>query len=110
MKLKVLGSVSPYQNKNNNCPGFLVEKEDKRYLLDCGSGITRELNIPNDLKYRMNLLSDNELSKLEEKLQQQTKQEDGYISFKNKDGSIIKIKFIDYLNSIGGKNESVKWI
>ena len=50
MKLKVLGSVSPYQNKNNNCPGFLVEKEDKRYLLDCGSGITRELNIPNDLK------------------------------------------------------------
>ena len=50
MKLKVLGSVSPYQNKNNNCPGFLVEKKDKRYLLDCGSGITRELNIPSDLK------------------------------------------------------------
>ena len=49
MKLKVLGSISPYQKGKNNCPGYLIEKNNKRYLLDCGSGITSKLNIPSDL-------------------------------------------------------------
>ena len=49
MKLKVLGSVSPYVKGKNNCPGYLIEKNNHKILLDCGSGITREMNLPNDL-------------------------------------------------------------
>lgn len=33
-----------------NCPGFLIEYNNKKILLDCGNGITRLLNFPNDLK------------------------------------------------------------
>ena len=33
-----------------NCPGFLVEYNNKKILLDCGNSITRLLNFPNDLK------------------------------------------------------------
>ena len=49
MKLKVLGSVSPYQKGKYNCPGYLIESCDKKILLDCGNGITRELKLPDDL-------------------------------------------------------------
>ena len=44
-----LGTISPYTKENMNCPGFLVEYNDKKILLDCGNGITRLLNFPNDL-------------------------------------------------------------
>lgn len=44
-----LGTISPYTKENMNCPGFLVEYKDKRILLDCGNGITRLLNFPEDL-------------------------------------------------------------
>jgi ribonuclease BN (tRNA processing enzyme) len=40
-----LGTVSPYCKDDKNCPGFLIEINDKRILLDCGSGITRLLNM-----------------------------------------------------------------
>ena len=45
-----LGTISPYTKGNMNCPGFLVEYNNKKILLDCGNGITRLLNFPNDLK------------------------------------------------------------
>lgn len=45
-----LGTVSPYPKGNMNCPGFLVEYNGKRILLDCGNGITRLMNLPEDLK------------------------------------------------------------
>lgn len=44
-----LGTISPYIKGNMNCPGFLVEYNNKRILLDCGNGITRLLNFPEDL-------------------------------------------------------------
>lgn len=50
MKLKVLGSISPYVKGNNNCPGYLIEKDNNKLLLDCGSGITRQMNLPVDLE------------------------------------------------------------
>ena len=50
MKLKVLGSVSPYIKGNDNCPGYLIENENAKVLLDCGSGITREMKLPDDLE------------------------------------------------------------
>ena len=50
MKLRVLGSVSPYAKGKNNCPGYLIDKKETKILLDCGSGITRELNLPKDLE------------------------------------------------------------
>lgn len=45
-----LGTVSPYPKGNMNCPGFLIEYNNEKILLDCGNGITRYLNFPNDLK------------------------------------------------------------
>lgn len=50
MKLKVLGSISPYIKGKDNCPGYLIEKDNIKVLLDCGSGITREMKLPNDLQ------------------------------------------------------------
>ena len=45
-----LGTISPYTKGNMNCPGFLVKYHNKKILLDCGNGITRLLNFPEDLK------------------------------------------------------------
>lgn len=44
-----LGTVSPYCKGEHNCPGFLINYNDKKILLDCGNGITRLLNFPEDL-------------------------------------------------------------
>ncbi|MGM9877807.1 MAG: MBL fold metallo-hydrolase [Bacilli bacterium] len=44
-----LGTISPYTKDNMNCPGFLVKYNGKKILLDCGNGITRLLNFPEDL-------------------------------------------------------------
>ncbi len=41
-----LGTVSPYCCGKMNCPGYLVEYNDKKILLDCGNGTTRLLNFP----------------------------------------------------------------
>lgn len=45
-----LGTVSPYSKDNKNCPGFLIEHDSKKILLDCGNGISRLLNMEKDLK------------------------------------------------------------
>lgn len=50
MKVIPLGTVSPYCKGNKNCPGFLIKENNYKILLDCGSGITRLLNMPNDLE------------------------------------------------------------
>lgn len=44
-----LGTISPYQKENRNCPGFLVRYKDNNILLDCGNGISRYLKFPQDL-------------------------------------------------------------
>lgn len=49
IKLKILGSVSPYPTKNDNCPGYLISIDDKKILLDCGNGSIKELSLPDDL-------------------------------------------------------------
>lgn len=36
-----LGTVSPYSKESHNCPGFLIEYQEEKVLLDCGNGITR---------------------------------------------------------------------
>ncbi len=41
-----LGTVSPYCCGDMNCPGYLVEYNDKKILLDCGNGTTRLLAFP----------------------------------------------------------------
>lgn len=45
-----LGTISPYTKDFMNCPGFLIEYNNKKILLDCGNGITRLLKFPEDLK------------------------------------------------------------
>ena len=49
MKIKVLGSVSPYPKENKNGCGYLISYEQEKILLDCGSGISRLLNMNKDL-------------------------------------------------------------
>lgn len=44
-----LGTVSPYPKGNKNCPGFLIEYESDKIMLDCGNGCTRLLDFPKDL-------------------------------------------------------------
>lgn len=44
-----LGTVSPYCKDGCNCPGFLINYNDKKILLDCGNGVTRLMKFPNDL-------------------------------------------------------------
>ena len=44
-----LGTVSTYCYEDKNCPGFLVKYGDNRILLDCGNGISKNLNLPRDL-------------------------------------------------------------
>ncbi len=50
-----LGTVSPYSKYNMNCPGFFIEYNNYKILLDCGNGITRLLKFPNDL-YDLNVI------------------------------------------------------
>lgn len=45
-----LGTVSTYCNAISNCPGFLVRYGSRKILLDCGNGISRYLNMPDDLE------------------------------------------------------------
>ena len=47
MRIKILGSVSPVVTSDDNCPGYLI---DKNLLLDCGSVITRNLKVTKRLK------------------------------------------------------------
>ena len=52
-----LGTISPYCKDERNCPGFLVEENSQKVLLDCGNGITRNLNIPKDLENLIIIIS-----------------------------------------------------
>ena len=52
-----LGTVSHYSKDNKNCPGFLIEYNGYKILLDCGEGITRLLNLPNDLNNLIIIIS-----------------------------------------------------
>lgn len=49
MKLKILGTQSPYNTSGHNCPGFLITDKKTNIMLDCGSGSHSLLNFPNDL-------------------------------------------------------------
>lgn len=49
MKIKVLGTMSPYPKGDKNGPGFLITNNKTNIILDCGSGISRLLNFPDDL-------------------------------------------------------------
>lgn len=48
--IKPLGTVSPYSKGSKNCPGFLIEYEGNKIMLDCGNGTTSIMNLPDDLK------------------------------------------------------------
>lgn len=49
IKVIPLGIVSPFCTDKNNCPGYLIKYKEHNILLDCGNGITKRLNLPNDL-------------------------------------------------------------
>lgn len=46
-----LGTVSPHCSFKRNCPGFLVEFENEKILLDCGNGVTSLLSFPEILEH-----------------------------------------------------------
>ncbi|MDH4618586.1 MBL fold metallo-hydrolase [Brevibacillus sp. AY1] len=43
MRVTVLGFQSPYPGPNGATPGYLIETDSKRLLLDCGSGVLSQL-------------------------------------------------------------------
>lgn len=57
MKLKILGTCSPYTTNRHNCPGFLVIENEVKVMLDCGSGCQKLLNLPEDLENLTVILS-----------------------------------------------------
>ena len=57
MRLKILGTQSPYTTIGHNCPGFLITDEETKLMLDCGSGSHSLLNFPNDLNNLSIILS-----------------------------------------------------
>lgn len=52
-----LGTVSPYPKGNKNCPGFLIEYNGYKVLLDCGEGVSSLLNLPNDFNNLIIIIS-----------------------------------------------------
>ena len=52
-----LGTISPYPKDNKNCPGFLIEYNNYKVLLDSGEGVSRLLNLPNDLENLIIIIS-----------------------------------------------------
>lgn len=57
MNLKVLGFLSPYSKENDNCPGYLIEDDKYKIMLDCGNGCTSNLNMNKDLKNLIIIIS-----------------------------------------------------
>lgn len=57
MKVKILGTVSPYCKGDKNCPGFLITENDSKVLLDCGNGITSQMNMSEDLNNLVIIIS-----------------------------------------------------
>lgn len=110
MKVKPLGTVSPYCKDNKNCPGFLITNNDQKILLDCGSGISRNLKMPEDLENLIIIISHlhkdhySDLSSI------------AYASFVYKNSGILKnkikvyipfdnsVKDFDYLTNFGEEN------
>ncbi len=52
-----LGTVSPYPKGNKNCPGFLIEYDNYKVLLDSGEGVSSLLNFPNDFNNLIIIIS-----------------------------------------------------
>lgn len=50
MELKILGSVSPNSYLDKNGPGYLINDGKNKILLDAGDGITRLMNMKEDLE------------------------------------------------------------
>lgn len=49
LEITPLGTVSTFCYEDKCCPGFLVKHNNQNVLLDCGNGITKHMNFPNDL-------------------------------------------------------------
>lgn len=43
MQLTILGCSSPFPEAGGATPGYLLELDDRKYLLDCGSGVLSQL-------------------------------------------------------------------
>lgn len=52
-----LGTVSTYCYKDKNCPGFLIQYGNNNILLDCGNGISKNLDLPKDLNNLIIIIS-----------------------------------------------------
>lgn len=55
--LKILGSISPYCKKDMNCPGYMIFNDNNKILLDCGFGVSRLLDFPNNLENLIIIIS-----------------------------------------------------
>lgn len=49
MKMKILGSMSPYAHYDKACPSYYIKDKDLNLLLDCGSGSHRFFDMQKDV-------------------------------------------------------------
>lgn len=49
IEIKPLGTVSTFCYEDKCCPGYLIKHNNQNILLDCGNGITKHMDLPNDL-------------------------------------------------------------
>ena len=57
MEIKPLGTVSTFCHEDKCCPGFLIKYKEQNILLDCGNGITKHMEMPNDLNNLIIIIS-----------------------------------------------------
>lgn len=49
IEITSLGTVSTFCYQDKCCPGFLIKTNKDKLLLDCGTGISKHMNLPEDL-------------------------------------------------------------
>ena len=57
MQIKVLGTQAPYARFPHNRPGFLITTDSTKIMLDCGNGTTTLINMQEDLKNLIVIIS-----------------------------------------------------
>ncbi len=57
MEVRILGTRAPYCKNGDYCPGYLVTTEKSKILIDCGNGITNQLDMTKDLENLVIIIS-----------------------------------------------------
>ena len=101
--VKALGTVSPHCSKDSNCPGFLVTAGENKILLDAGSGITRMLDMKEDLKNLKVILTHSHWDHIGDIFNL------GYDSYLYNEKIDLYVPFYGELDNLLSKHQPVNW-